>query len=58
MTKNEKTDDCFDCVISLSFLHIETSEIPLLKACTDGSILSSNAEDLLATDEDVMTKTI
>ena len=43
-------------LVTVSFLLIETSEIPQLKVLTSSSILSSYSDELWAIHEDVMTK--
>ena len=54
MTQNWKNTDFL--LVTVSFLLIETSEIPQLKALTSSSISSSYGDELWAIQEDVMTK--
>ena len=53
-TKTEKNVDVF--LVTVSFLHIESSVSPLLKAVTNGFISPCHADELWAICEDIMTK--
>ena len=54
--KTEKNVDLF--LVTVSFLHIESSVIPLLKAVTNGFISPCYMDELWAICEDVMTKNL
>ena len=54
--KTEKNVDVF--LVTVSFLHIESSVSPLLKAVTNGFISPCYADELWAICEDIMTKNL